>query len=77
MAKQINCKWSDGTPFVLRKGQTWKSPDENDYTLEILETHHDKVIVLEVEIEETYDHELDGPDGFVDFLEQNGYRLYH
>lgn len=59
----------------LKVGQVWIPEDKNDYTLEIIGLTSDEVEVKEVETGEVYSHELDGSDGFSDYLEENGYTL--
>lgn len=62
-------------PVKIKIGQVWLPDDSNDYSLKILDITEDEVEIEEIETGETYTHELDGSDGFVDFLEQNLYTL--
>lgn len=59
----------------LKTGQVWLPYDNSGYTLEILDITSEEVTVKQLETGETYSHELDGSDGFEDYLEQNLYRL--
>lgn len=59
----------------LKIGQTWIPYDSSDYTLEILNITDSEVEIKQVETGEVYTHELDGDDGFEDYLEQNSYHL--
>lgn len=59
----------------LKIGQTWLPYDNSDYTLKILNITDKEVEIEQIETGEVYTHELDGSDGFEDFLEQNLYRL--
>jgi len=59
----------------LRVGQIWVPDCKNDYTLEIIGLTKYQAELREVETGETYFFELDGPDGFSDFLEQCFYTL--
>ncbi len=63
-------------PVKLKIGQTWVPyPFSDLYTLKILDITEDEVEVEQIETGEVYTHELDGSDGFVDFLEENLYTL--
>jgi hypothetical protein len=56
-------------------GQIWLPYDNTDYTLEILDITTEEVIIKQLETGEIYPHELDGSDGFEDYLETLLYRL--
>lgn len=63
-------------PVKIKVGQVWLPyKNTDDYTLKILDITEDEVEIEQVETGEIYTHELDGSDGFVDFLEQNLYTL--
>lgn len=59
----------------IKTGQIWIPCDVTDYTLEILKITTRVVTLKQLETGEIYYHELDGSDGFEDYLEQNLYRL--
>jgi len=59
----------------LKIGQVWVPHCKDDYSFEIVGLTNDMVEVKEIETGETYFHERNGPDGFVDLLEQVLYTL--
>ena len=71
--KTLNCEWSDGTKFLLFESQQWEDKVTNDYTIEIVKINDEFVTIKFLETGKCYDHELDGSDGFVDYLETNLY----
>jgi hypothetical protein len=70
-----DCVWEDGTEFILEVGQIWVPQDANDYTLEIVGITNTEVTFKQLENGEIWPHEFDGPDGFVDYLENLFYTL--
>jgi hypothetical protein len=60
---------------AIKMGQIWRPNCSDDYSLEILSISDAEVEVRQIETGEIYMHELDGSDGFVDFLETNLYHL--
>lgn len=59
----------------LKIGQILLPYNNHDYTLEILDITTEEVTVKQLETGEIYSHELDGSDGFEDYLEENLYTL--
>jgi hypothetical protein len=59
----------------LKVGQVWLPYSSDDYTLKILDIAEGEVEIEQIETRKIYTHELDGSDGFVDFLEENLYTL--
>lgn len=60
--------------YKLAVGQVWVPDDTDDYNLEIIKLDDNEVTVKD-EMGDVWEHELDGSDGFQDFLYWNGYTL--
>ncbi len=59
----------------IKVGQVWLPNDKDDYTIEILSVINGEVKFKQLENGEVWEEELDGNDGFVDFLYSNLYSL--
>jgi hypothetical protein len=61
--------------YKLVVGQIWVPDDKKDFTLEIIDLDDKQVMIRALENNDTWFHELDGSDGFQDFLYSNNYSL--
>ncbi len=61
--------------IFLAVGQIWSPSSQDNYTLEIVKLSKKNAKVKQIETGEIYYHELNGSDGFVDYLIENCYSL--